>query len=462
MAMFRRVTSTCSNFLMKDFYEKIVPNQKADEAFQANKYTRWSDEQAASYMSSTASNMAVSKFILCNIKKCLDNAIKDERSKDIEYYKDWLAKGVEYLNLDSNNRCINIVRFYKNKVAIEAEHYNLGGGIIVLVEKGYNDTYDNLPKKLKEAFDNTIVTVEMFEDVSRQELSDIFTRINDGKPLNEPEKRNASTSDVAKEIRELANEYMPIFTHKKNKWFNDEQANRRIVDDEIAKMLFLFVNGHYVNVQSSKSLKKMYEIKSKEEDYIRSFRSVFKDFMKWSKDKQVFALPKNSFFDLWIIFLQLKREEDAKVKDGKLKSFIEFYCKIVGDLLADEREYSRKDLPTKANFVTMIGGKQPGNIIKRHELIWPKIKKEFDTYFVSLDPQRGFTPNQKLAAAARDNFITPEKKKINLENLHDGQSYDTGHIKTHKGGNPTILKNAVVQEALDNKKLGAKDVPMGK
>ena len=144
MAMFRRVTSTCSNFLMKDFYEKIVPNQKADEAFQANKYTRWSDDQAANYMSSTATGKAPSKFILCDIEKCLKSAIQDERPSDIEYYKDWLAMGVKYLNLDSNNRCINVTNFYKNKVVIESDHYRLGN-MIVLVEKGRNDTYDKLP-----------------------------------------------------------------------------------------------------------------------------------------------------------------------------------------------------------------------------------------------------------------------------------------------------------------------------
>ena len=216
--MFRKVKSEPYNLLMSSFYKNIVPNQKADEAFQANKYTRWSEEQSASYMTSTACGMAVSKFILCDIEKCLESAIQDERPSDIEYYKDWLAMGVKYLNLDSNNRCINVTDFYQNKVAIESDHYRLGD-MIVLVEKGLNDTYDKLPKKLKESFDNALVSIEMFEDVTRQELSDIFTRLNDGKPLNEPEKRNASTSLVAQAVRELASEYYSVFTHKNNKWF---------------------------------------------------------------------------------------------------------------------------------------------------------------------------------------------------------------------------------------------------
>jgi len=454
--MQRLVSSDNYNLAMLDFYKNVVPNQKADEAFQANKYTRWSLEQAANYMSSTATGKAPSKFILCDIEKCLESAIQDERPSDIEYYKDWLAMGVKYLNLDSNNRCINVTDFYQNKVAIESDHYRLGD-MIVLVEKGLNDTYDKLPKKLKEAFDNAVVSVQMYTDVTRQELSDIFTRLNDGKPLNEPEKRNASTSLVAQAVRELASEYYSVFTHKNNKWFTDEQGNRRGPDDEVAKMLYLFVNGHSANVSSVKSLKKMYEIKSKEEDFIRQFKSIFKAFMKWHEDEQVFALPKNSVFDLWIIFLKLKNDENAKIKDGKLKSFIKFYCKIVGNLLNDETVYDREGL-LPGPFSTMIGGKQPGNNLKRHELIWPKIEEVFDTYFVSLDPKRSITPNERLSTAARDDFMTPEKKEIDLSKLNDGETYHGGHKEAHTLGNPTTVDNSVIQEATDNLKNGKNPV----
>ena len=454
--MQRLVSSDNYNLAMLDFYKNVVPNQKADEAFQANKYTRWSLEQAANYMSSTATGKAPSKFILCDIEKCLESAIQDERPSDIEYYKDWLAMGVKYLNLDSNNRCINVTDFYQNKVAIESDHYRLGD-MIVLVEKGLNDTYDKLPKKLKEAFDNAVVSVQMYTDVTRQELSDIFTRLNDGKPLNEPEKRNASTSLVAQAVRELASEYYSVFTHKNNKWFTDEQGNRRGPDDEVAKMLYLFVNGHSANVSSVKSLKKMYEIKSKEEDFIRQFKSIFKAFMKWHEDEQVFALPKNSVFDLWIVFLKLKNDENAKIKDGKLKSFIKFYCKIVGNLLNDETVYDREGL-LPGPFSTMIGGKQPGNNLKRHELIWPKIEEVFDTYFVSLDPKRSITPNERLSTAARDDFMTPEKKEIDLSKLNDGETYHGGHKEAHTLGNPTTVDNSVIQEATDNLKNGKNPV----
>ena len=183
----------------------------------------------------------------------------------------------------------------------------------------------------------------------------------------------------------------------------------------------------------------------------------FKAFMKWHEDEQVFALPKNSVFDLWIIFLKLKNDENAKIKDGKLKLFIKLYCKIVGNLLNDETVYDREGL-LPGPFSTMIGGKQPGNNLKRHELIWPKIEEVFDTYFVSLDPKRSITPNERLSTAARDDFMTPEKKEIDLSKLNDGETYHGGHKEAHTLGNPTTVDNSVIQEAEDNLKLGKNSV----
>ena len=115
-------------------------------------------------------------------------------------------------------------------------------------------------------------------------------------------------------------------------------------------------------------------------------------------------------------------------------------------------------MSTQADFETMIGGKQHGNNIKRHELIWPKIEEVFDTYFVSLDPKRSITPNERLSTAARDDFMTPEKKEIDLSKLNDGETYHGGHKDAHVLGNPTTVDNSVIQEAKDNLKLGKNPV----
>ena len=49
---FRKVESQSINISMEDFIKKTLPNQKADKAFQANEFTRWTPEMASSFMTS--------------------------------------------------------------------------------------------------------------------------------------------------------------------------------------------------------------------------------------------------------------------------------------------------------------------------------------------------------------------------------------------------------------------------
>ena len=88
--IFRQVKSDTVEVSMLNFIRTIEPNQAADKAFQANIFTRWKPEQGSSYMTSTVRNMAPSKFIFCDIKKCYESAIERESKVDEEYFKRWL------------------------------------------------------------------------------------------------------------------------------------------------------------------------------------------------------------------------------------------------------------------------------------------------------------------------------------------------------------------------------------
>ena len=116
---FRKVESQSINISMEDFIKKTLPNQKADKAFQANEFTRWTEEMASSFMTSIITNKAPSKYIFCDVQKCYDSAVEEERYDDIVYFKKWLDLGVKFLNLDSNNRCINLISFINNKIGIQ-------------------------------------------------------------------------------------------------------------------------------------------------------------------------------------------------------------------------------------------------------------------------------------------------------------------------------------------------------
>lgn len=462
--IFRQVKSDTKEVSMLDFINRVEPNQEADKAFQANQFTRWKVEQGSSYMTSTIRNMAPSKFIFCDVKKCLESAKERESKIDEVYFQKWLDAGVTYLNLDSNNRTINIVGFIDGSFGVEEGTYEINGNIFK-IKTDLNDKlfFDRdkkevdwkkttLPKAIVNAFLEAKVSLEIYEDTTREELSEVFSRINDGKPLNEPEKRNARTSDVANVIRDLAEQHKDRFFSNLTKWFTPEQQNRRGLDDFIAGMCHVFFEGIDKTI-SPASLNTMYRIGSEVDQNISLFKKRFNQFMTWVSKGDLNAIPnRNSIFDLWIIFINLKTE-NLEIKSGKEDEFIKHYVKVVGDLLRDRQPYPCGKGDPKS-FETMVGGRQAANNVKRNEMIMEKLN--IDEYFILMDA-RTVNNSAKLAAAARDNFKTPENKDIDLSKLQT-KVYHKGHIKPFRDTGKTDINNTVVQENVDNWKLGKKEV----
>ena len=83
-----------------EFLDDIEPVLGLDESFQASDDSRWDEDEKSSYITSLITGMAPSKFIFCDVEKCLKHAKETESKSDIEYFKYWLDKGVKYLNLD--------------------------------------------------------------------------------------------------------------------------------------------------------------------------------------------------------------------------------------------------------------------------------------------------------------------------------------------------------------------------
>jgi len=454
--MFRKIKSREYPIVVADFVKHILPNQKADKAFQANEFTRWDPANASGYMTATIRGMAPSKFIFADVEMCLQAAIDNERPEDMEYFQKHYDAGTKFLNLDSNNRCINIGHFLNNKISIPSNDYFIDGDIHK-VSKDKNDVYSKLPKRLRLAFDEGLIAVHIYEDATREELSDIFTNVNEGKPLNPAEKRNASTSKIAEDIRDLTVSVAPILNHENAKWFDKTAVNRRGMDDFVAGMFFYFCFGMSSQIGPA-TLSQLYTIGSTEEKYhLPLFKKRFKSFMKYFEGEHINVLVnRNSIFDLWIIYLQLKKDDKKELNQKKLKSFIKHYAIVVGNLLGDKTLHERLPIKDDASFETMIGGKQIGNLLKRNQLIMKEL--DVDKFFISIDSKRVITDTEKMVVGARDEFKTLEGEDIELAKYNDGKSYHKGHKEPHADGNPSTVDNTGMQTAEINLKLGRNPV----
>ena len=305
MGIFRIINCEDCIITVKEFLSDLYKYLMADLAFQAAEDSRWDEKQKSQYITALIRGMAPSKFIFADVKECLNFARENHSPLDIEYYQSWLDAGVQFLNIDSNNRTINIFDFVNDKFPILPGNYYINDTHIQIVA-GKNDTYSTMPKVLMERFEQSCITATLYLDSSREELSDLFININNGKPLNAPEKRNAKTSNIAAVVRELSNLYYDRFVGDDISWIAKKEANRRKIDDFIASMASVFFYG-LQHSSSEKSLWNMYESGSVASKNAPQFKSFFLMFMKFADDENLKAIPnKTSFFDLLYFGLKIR------------------------------------------------------------------------------------------------------------------------------------------------------------
>lgn len=436
---------------VSEFLEKIRPLVAADLAFQASLRTRWSYAQKCGYIASQAVGSAPSSFIFADVERCLEHAHENEKYEDIQYFQYWLDKGVRYLNIDSNNRTINLEAFEKGEFPIAKGEYRFDEWIGVIGEGC--DHYDTLPSVVRKAFDESAITIQLYVDAGRDDLSRIFINVNDGNPLNEPEKRNAFTSDIAKTIRELASKYDSFFFTKDTLWFTENDAIRRGIDDFIAAMMYFYFNEFHRSANKA-NLWSAYEVNSLEDKHQVKFKGAFDKFMRLlKKNDKLKALPnRNSIFDLWTLYV-LEIKEGKTIDDNKMKMLVSDFVKVVSLLVAEKKTHSHPSWKEPKSFATIVGGRQPTNNKMRYELISERL--DMNKYFTKLDKKRTVSGLEKLGVAMMSNWKTPEGKNIDPSKLNDGVTYHKGHKIPYIEGGETTLENTVIQEARDNLKLGA-------
>ena len=126
---------------------------------------------------------------------CRDSFIKD--SDDYNYFNGWLLKGKSFLNVDSNNRNTTMIDFVGNNIPIANGNYTIKGRQFS-VTKGKNDSFKTMDEDFKNIFFGNNISVFMITKATRQQLSDVFMRMNSGLPLNHFEKVNCIWSDTCK------------------------------------------------------------------------------------------------------------------------------------------------------------------------------------------------------------------------------------------------------------------------
>jgi hypothetical protein len=432
------IISKTEQIYVKELLE-VIDSIVADYQFQSK--ARWTDRERQNFVESMLVNMAPSKFIFADTISCGQTA---PTSEDKKYFESHSSKDVVYLNIDSNNRVTTIKLFVEDAFALKPGAYEING-TIYKVKKGENDTYSTMSTALRIAFETSIITIERVTTATRSQLSELFIRLNDGKPLNKPEKRNAIISEVANTIRGLANSYETSVSD--SKLFTDNDFTRRKFDEFIGSCAILFFGGRNASMTDT-VYDKMYDATSEYQNSIKSFATRFKDFMTLVGENAPDLGMRNALLDLFVFYNEI-RSEGYTINKENYNAFVDAYKSALVAALSDKTDIEY-EADRKSTFEGLLRNKK--YIKYRMDVITAK-GFEPETFGVKLDSTRTASKTTRMIAAERDGYKTYEGKEIQRGRLLTSD-YEAGHKTPYSVGGDAGVDNTVMQTREDNRKTG--------
>ncbi len=130
----------------------------------------------------------------------------------------------DYSIIDGRQRIESIWEFIDGNIALSDDFYYQGDSNVNAAGLTYQGLASEYPK-LKIRFDSYILPVILVETEDIDLIEDMFSRLNEAVPLNAAEKRNAFGGEMAKAIREIANN---SFFTSKVKFGNNRYQHREI------------------------------------------------------------------------------------------------------------------------------------------------------------------------------------------------------------------------------------------
>jgi hypothetical protein len=444
---FSTVVGKTGSFTTRKFTQELMNTTAIDLAFQSR--ARWNYAQKQSFINSCLIDLNISKFILVDVERCYTNAVE---KSDKQYYKGWLDKEVKYLIVDSNNRITTLKEFIAGKVKIPYGDYYIADKDMVFNVDKTNCTYKTMDKDFKALFLANTLSTHIVYSATREQLSDLFERMNSGESLNIYEKLNCTYSVTCEQIRKITDKMTKDFDDAK--LFSISEIDRRKIDGWFANVFYLYVNG--INQSFGKAVhKKWYSADSVSNKLVEAFVKDWGDYKKLVDKKLKLFLHKWVYFDLFYQITEQKKLGKVLKDKNIVQDFIDMYAILAGDNTAKyyfDDKYI-EDVTVKYQFTHLVrgeGGNTPVRFKAYKDAGWDITK-----YFSGeLDKKRTLSRVEKMAVAVRDNWKDSDGDEFVPEELFDG-NLDAGHIVAYSKEGKTTLDNSVIEKMGPNRGKGA-------
>lgn len=297
--------------------------------------------------------------------------------------------------------------------------------------------YRDLPENIKDQLDLYQLQITVIDDANDDEIRDMFYRLQNGKPLNAAEKRNAIGGSMRDFIARLVDEHSVFKAYqRKNSRFSYEQM--------AAQCTLLEITGSITDVQN-RQLERLYR-QNKDFDpnsaNARKISRVMNYLAKAFKEPTPEFKGRGQFVTLyWLVSQTL----DVYTMSGHEKDLREFFIAF-----ETKRQISKEEDVDMIRYSEALSRSSDGRerIQYRHDMLL----REWLLYLPELalkDNQRNFTPEQRMAIYRRDKGICQLcGQAVELED------FEADHIVAHAQGGYTNLVNGQAAHKVCNASKG--------
>lgn len=310
-------------------------------------------------------------------------------------------------------------------------------------------SFKTLPKELKDKFWLYKLSIEELEDVSDQEINDMFIRLNlSGSKLNNQELRNAAFNGDFKEmVYGLADEYVDYLSD--NKVLSASNVKRMIDVEFVSELVAAMMKGMQ---DKKKTLDKIYaEFDSMDDEDLDKWKKAFRNTMKvldkiMDEDLKTTRFKnKADFYNLFYVLYDLTENKNYKISADK-------YSEIKNQLIELSKnvsiESSNQEM-VRYYEKTVNAGDTIANRKFRHNIL----NEIIEPFCISRDSRRHFSNFEKefLWHSSEDKTC-----KICNEKIARFEDYQIDHIKAWDNGGETNLANAQLAHSSCNQSKGNK------
>jgi hypothetical protein len=327
----------------------------------------------------------------------------------------------KYEVIDGQQRLRAIWEFCQDKFPLPGDCDAVRGHEVA--SKSFNE----LPNDLVDEFQSYELSFVILEDVTEEEVEEMFTRLNNGETLTAAEKRNAMPGVMRDFVRELT--LHPLFGKVSFK-------NTRYAFDQVcAQMTCLELAGGPTDTKA-KDLKKMYE------DYVKFDKNgpVAKkikrvlNFLDTAFTEKTPELRKQNVVSLFLLVSELLEKYAI---GGKEAIFAEWFIAFENERRQEQDKPEDERQPDWIRYqeTIMQAVDSKPSIEFRHKMLMTS----FLSYFPELEPldaQRAFTEEQRVTIFRRYNGICQScKKEIKWD------EFQADHVRPFSKGGKTTVAN---------------------